>query len=247
MQLLIMLARVWCSLVILLISLITSFGQVPLTTSKYGLPVVKTVQTYKQLVLKDGDNALVDVRTLIPDAHFDVRYATTNNLIGRKLYPRAEVFMRRPAASALVRANELLRAKGFGLLLHDGYRPYAITELFYEVIKDTTYVADPRKGSKHNRGMAIDLSLFHLHNGQPVLMPSAYDETTPRAWHNYTETTEEAHRHREILKQVMTQVGFEIYPWEWWHYDYQGWQTCYTYDIWHKKIKKANRRLTKVN
>lgn len=222
-------------------------AQVAFTVSKYGLPVVRTVEAYKQSVYENSDNELVDLRALIPDAHFDVRYATKNNLIGKKLYPRSEVFMRKPAAMALVKANDILRAQGFGLILHDGYRPYAITELFYEVIKDTTYVADPHKGSKHNRGMAIDLSLYHLATGQAVLMPSGYDETTPKSWHNFTETSPEALKHREVLKNALLKVGFEIYPWEWWHYDFQGWEHCYTYDIWHKKIKKANRSLNKSN
>jgi len=213
--------------------------------SKYGLSVVRGAQVYKKIVELDPDNLLVDLRNIIPDAIFDVRYATDNNLIGRPLYPTADVFMRKPAALALRQVHENLKQLGFGLVFHDGYRPYEITVLFYEEIKDTTYVADPRKGSRHNRGMAIDLSMYDLKTGKIVAMPSEYDETTERAHHDYMEGDKVALRNRQILKDAMLDMGFEIYPYEWWHYDFKGWEKCYTYDIWHKKIAKVNRKLLK--
>lgn len=220
-----------------------SFGQIIYTTSKYGLQVIEKKKSYKQLVERDSQQELVDLKTLVPDAIIDVRYATKNNLIGQKIYPRAEVFLRKPAALALQSVNERLKSQGYGLVLHDGYRPYAVTELFYEKIQNTTYVADPRKGSRHNRGMAIDLSMYSLATGQIVSMPSGYDETTERAWHSYENTSEEAKRHRDILKKAMLEAGFEIYVWEWWHYDFQGWQECPVFNISHRKIKKANQEL----
>lgn len=213
--------------------------------SKYGLPVVKGSKVYCTIVESNPENQLVDLREIIPDAIYDVRYATSNNLIGRPLYPTADVFMRKPAALALRQVHENLKQLGFGLVFHDGYRPYEITVLFYEEIKDTTYVADPRKGSRHNRGMAIDLSMYDLKTGQIVEMPSEYDETTLRAHHDYMDGSDVALQNRQILKDAMLDVGFEIYPFEWWHYDFTGWQDCYTYDIWHKKIRKVNRKLIK--
>jgi zinc D-Ala-D-Ala dipeptidase len=211
--------------------------------SKYGLPVVKGNKVYEKIVLADPENQLVDLREIIPDARFDVRYATANNLIGRPLYPSSDVFLRKPAALALRQVHENLKQLGFGLVLHDGYRPYEITVLFYEEIKDTTYVADPRKGSRHNRGMAIDLSMYDLKTGEMVSMPSGYDETTPRSHHDYMEGDPAALQYRQILKDAMLDVGFEVYPYEWWHYDFQGWETCPSYDIWHKKIRKVNKKL----
>lgn len=235
---------------VLLAGLTISFcvlsAQVPdrkMPVSKYGLPVVKGAKTYQRIVESDPDNILVDLRQIIPDAKFDVRYATANNLIGRPLYPTADVFMRRPAALALREVHDNLRQLGFGLVFHDGYRPYEITVLFYEEIKDTTYVADPRKGSRHNRGMAIDLSMYDLKTGEIVEMPSAYDETTERSHHDYMGGSKKALQNRQILKDAMLDVGFEVYPYEWWHYDFKGWEKCYTYDIWHEKIKKINRKL----
>lgn len=213
--------------------------------SKYGLPVVKGTRVYQEIVLANPENQLVDLRQIIPDAIFDVRYATANNLIGRPLYPTADVFLRKPAAIALREVHENLRQLGFGLVLHDGYRPYEITVLFYEEIKDTTYVADPRKGSRHNRGMAIDLSMYDRKTGEIVPMPSGYDETTPRSHHDYMEGDTEALQNRQILKDAMLDVGFEVYQYEWWHYDFQGWEDCPSYDIWHKKIRKVNKKLFK--
>ena len=217
--------------------------QLDLPLSKYGLPVVSDINIYKKIVKADGDNKLVDMRALIPDAQYDVTYATPNNLVKRAVYPTAEVFMRKPAALALKQVHKALKKQGLGLVLFDGYRPYRVTEIFYEEIKDTTYVADPKKGSRHNRGMAIDLSMFDLKTGKRVSMPSNYDETTPRAFHDYMDSDSASLKHREILKNAMVAVGFQINKHEWWHYDFKGYQKCFTYDLWHADIKKANEGL----
>lgn len=216
-----------------------------LPKSKYGLPVVNDVSVYRKIVATDPDNELVDMRQLLPDAQFDVTYAKTTNFLKRKLYPTADVFMRKPAALAIRQAHENLKKQGFGLLLFDGYRPYAITVLFYEEHGDTTFVADPRKGSKHNRGMAIDLTLFDRKTGKRLSMPSDYDESTPRAYHNYMDSDSASLAHRAILKREMERVGFSIFPWEWWHYDFRGWESCFTYDVSFKAIRQANKTLKK--
>jgi zinc D-Ala-D-Ala dipeptidase len=205
--------------------------------------VVGDVSIYERIVKADPDNEIIDLQPLIPSAKLDCRYATTNNLVHRKLYPTAVAFMRKPAAYALQHAAEVLSAQGYGLLLHDGYRPYEVTCIFYEVIKDTTFVADPHKGSKHNRGMAIDLSLYHLSTGEPVVMPSEYDETTERAFQKYISPIADANKHKSILKQALLDVGFIENQWEWWHFDYRGWESCYTYDLWHEDIRKANEAM----
>lgn len=216
-----------------------------LPVSKYGLPVINDIGLYKKLVVADPDNEMIDLRELIPGAKFDVRYATANNIVKKQVYPAADVFMRKPAALALLKAQEQLNKLGYGLLFYDGYRPYAVTVLFYETIKDTTFVADPRKGSRHNRGMAIDLSLYDLQTGQPLVMPSGYDETTERSFHDYLGADSIAKSNRKILRTTMEAVGFDIYKWEWWHYDFKGWQDAAVYDIWHNKIRKANAALAK--
>ncbi len=207
--------------------------------------MVSDVSIYEKIVAADPDNELVDMRQILPEAQYDVTYADTTNFLKRKLYPTADVFMRKPAALALRQVAENLKKQGYGLVLFDGYRPYAITMLFYEEHGDTTFVADPRKGSKHNRGMAIDLSLYELKTGKRLSMPSGYDESTPRAYHNYMDSDSASLAHRTLLRSAMERVGFAVFPWEWWHYDFRGWEGCFTYDLWFDAIRKANRKLAK--
>lgn len=213
-----------------------------LPVSKYGLEVVRGAEVYEQMVLMDSQNKLIDLKGIIRDAKFDITYAGVNNFLKRKIYPSPDIFLRVPAAQALIQVSEILKSNGFGLLLFDGYRPYSVTELFYEEIGDTTFVADPRKGSKHNRGMAIDLTIYDLKTGLPVLMPSAYDEASERAYHSYNAGNPEALKNRALLRVAMESAGFEIFKYEWWHYDYKGWQNCLTYDLWHDEIRKINSK-----
>ena len=218
-------------------------AQVTLPVSKYGLPVASDPDVYRALVRQDANSALLDVRAMISQAQYRITYATDENFLRRKLYPAPDFFLRRPAAEALVRISNKLKKAGLGLILYDGYRPYSVTVTFYEEIGDTTFVADPRKGSKHNRGMAVDLSLYDLKTGQPLPMPSGYDEASPRAWHNYQEGDPQALKNRAILRDAMVSEGFEVFAYEWWHYDFRGWQACVTYDLWHEQIRKVNMSL----
>lgn len=118
---------------------------------------------------------LVEIVTLDPTIRLDIRYATTNNFLGRPVYQQARAFLQRPAAEALVRANETLKAKGYGLLVFDGYRPWSVTKIFWDSASDEErrieFVANPKKGSRHNRGCAVDLTLFGLKTGAVVNMP----------------------------------------------------------------------------
>lgn len=134
--------------------------------------------------------------------------------------------MQRPAAEALVRANQRLRARGYGLVVFDGYRPWSVTKIFWDVtpVDKKIFVADPAKGSRHNRGCAVDLSLFDLTTGAEVKMPSEYDEMTERAHINYECGLPETKRLRELLHAAMTAEGFAVYEPEWWHYDYKDWK-----------------------
>ncbi|MBM3177981.1 MAG: M15 family metallopeptidase [Bacteroidetes bacterium] len=215
----------------------TEVSEIPI--SRYGLPVINDIRVYKTQVAKNPENRLLDVRGMIPDARFIITYATDQNFLKRKIYPSAELFLRKPAAEGLVKAAEILRKQGLGLVLYDGYRPYAVTVLFYEEVGDTTFVADPRKGSKHNRGMAIDLSMYNLKTGKLLEMPSGYDEASERAYHEYAGGSDLAKRNRQILRSAMEEAGFSIFKYEWWHYDFKGWGSCPTYDLWHDEIRKA--------
>lgn len=169
---------------------------------------------------------LVELRKLDPTIKLDVRYATSNNLFGTVFYSQARAFLQRAPAEALVRVNRRLKARGYGLLVHDGYRPWYVTKVFWDATPQDKklFVADPSKGSRHNRGAAVDLSLYELKSGRPVEMVSTYDETTDRAHPNYPGGTSLQRWHRDLLRTVMEAEGFTVYEAEWWHFDYKDWQ-----------------------
>ena len=169
---------------------------------------------------------LVELRKLDPTIKLDIRYATTNNLFGTVFYSQARAFMQRPAAEAVVRVNRKLKSLGYGLLVHDGYRPWYVTKVFWDATPDDKklFVADPSKGSRHNRGCAVDLSLYDLKSGKPLEMVSTYDETTDRAYPNYPGGISLQRWHRDLLRAAMEAEGFTVYEAEWWHFDYKDWQ-----------------------
>jgi D-alanyl-D-alanine dipeptidase len=169
---------------------------------------------------------LVELRKLDPTIHLEIRYATTNNFLGTKFYSQARAFMQRPAAEAVVRANKVLKTYGYGLLIHDAYRPWYVTKVFWDATPADkhVFVADPSKGSRHNRGCAVDLTLYDLKTGRPVEMVSTYDETTARAYPDYPGGTSLQRWHRKLLRDVMEAQGFTVYEAEWWHFDYKDWQ-----------------------
>lgn len=176
---------------------------------------------------------LVELITLDPTIKLDIRYATTNNFVGKKVYPEARAFLQKPAAKALVRVHQKLKSQGLGLVIFDGYRPWSITKLFWEVTPSDKrkFVADPAKGSKHNRGCAVDLSVFDLRTGELLPMPSGYDEFTDRASPNYAGGTAQERADRDMLRRLMEAEGFTVNPNEWWHFDFKDWEKYAIYDI----------------
>lgn len=168
---------------------------------------------------------LVDLSSLDKRLQFDIRYAGTNNFMGKALYPVARALLQRPAAEALMRAHDRLRKQGYGLLVFDAYRPWSVTrEMWDQHPHYRDYLADPLKGSRHNRGCAVDLTLYDLQSGKQVDMPSAYDEFTERAHPDYSGGSTEARQARDLLRAAMESEGFKVYENEWWHFDYQDWQ-----------------------
>jgi len=169
---------------------------------------------------------LVELTTLDPTIRLDIRYATAQNLLHRPVYAQARAFLQRPAAEALVAVHQSLRPLGYGLLVFDGYRPWRVTKLFWDATPraDRQFVANPAKGSRHNRGCAIDLSLYALATGQEVAMPGAYDEMGPRSAARYAGGTPEQRALRDLLRRKMEHHGFAVLPAEWWHFDYQDWK-----------------------
>jgi D-alanyl-D-alanine dipeptidase len=169
---------------------------------------------------------LVELVKLDPTIKLDIRYATTNNFLGTPVYTQARAFLQRPAAEALLRAHRELHAQGYGLLIHDGYRPWYVTKIFWDATPDDKkiFVADPAEGSRHNRGCAVDLSLYELKTGEEVKMPSGYDEMTDRAFADYAGGTANERARRALLRHAMEKQGFTVYPQEWWHFDYKDWK-----------------------
>jgi D-alanyl-D-alanine dipeptidase len=169
---------------------------------------------------------LVEITSLEPGIRLEIRYATTNNFLGTRFYDEPRAFMQRPAAEAVVRAHRSLERLGYGLLIHDAYRPWYVTKMFWEATPaDKRWlVANPAEGSRHNRGAAVDLTLYRLSTGRPVDMPSTYDESTDRAYADYPGGTSLERWHRALLRRAMEAQGFAVNPSEWWHFDFNGWR-----------------------
>jgi len=201
-----------------------------LTRAALALSLILSAAVFAQQPPKESgpfrQPNLVELIKLDPTIKLDIRYATKNNFLGRAVYKQARAFLERPAAEAVVRINQRLRKQGYGLIIHDGYRPWYVTKIFWDGTPEDKkiFVADPAKGSRHNRGCAVDLSLFDLKTGLEVKMPSEYDEMTERSHINYACATPEAKTLRELLRGAMEAEGFAVYEPEWWHYDYKDWK-----------------------
>lgn len=182
---------------------------------------------------------LVELVELDPSICLDIRYASKNNFVGKPVYEQARAFLQRPAAEALVEVNDALRLQGYGLLVFDGYRPWSVTKLFWDVTPPDKrkFVAKPSDGSRHNRGCAVDLSLVNLETGLEVQMTSAYDEMTYRSYSNYTGGTVEQRKLRDLLIKTMQSHSFEVFYNEWWHFDYHGWEDYQIQNIPFSEIK----------
>ena len=156
----------------------------------------------------------------------DIRYASDRNFLGFAVYPEARAFLQAEAAEALTRVNAELKSQGQGLLILDAYRPLSVTQIMWDKTPPSkrAYVANPKNGSRHNRGAAVDLTIIDRSTGKPVPMPSYYDDFSEKAHHSYRGGTLKARRNRSKLKNLMEKHGFEALDNEWWHYDYQGWE-----------------------
>ena len=189
---------------------------------------------------REGD--LVEITNLDQTIRLDIRYATTNNFMHRTMYAQPRAFLQRPAAEALVRAHRGLKGLGYGIVVFDAYRPWSVTKAFWDAASDEQrrieFVADPKKGSRHNRGCAVDITLFELATGKEVKMPSGYDEFSERAYPTYRGGTPESRASRDLLRAAMEAEGFTVYPAEWWHFDYRDWKQ---YRIMNQPFERLNR------
>jgi len=181
---------------------------------------------------------LVELIKLDPTLKLDIRYATKNNLARRAVYTQARAFLQREAAMAVVKVNRELKPLGYGLLIFDGYRPWRVTKLFWDMTKpkDRQFVADPKNGSRHNRGCAVDLSLYDLKTGKEIEMTGAYDEMSERSYPDYTGGTAKQRRMRDLLRSKMEANGFTVFKVEWWHFDYKDWKMYRISDVPFEKL-----------
>jgi zinc D-Ala-D-Ala dipeptidase len=176
---------------------------------------------------------MLEIVRLDSTIHLDIHYARADNFMGRPMYPQARAFLQRPAAEALLRVHKAMKQKGYGLVIFDGYRPWAVTKKFWDETPPDKrkFVANPAKGSRHNRGCAVDLSLYSLRLGAEVEMPSPYDEFSQRAASDYAGGTSEQRAGRDLLRKAMVAEGFTIEPSEWWHFDYWAWSQYPILDV----------------
>ena len=186
---------------------------------------------------------LVEVALLDSGIHLDIRYATTNDFLGTPVYSQARAFLQRPAAEALLRVQQKLKPLGYGLLIHDAYRPWYVTKIFWDAtpLEGKIFVADPAQGSRHNRGCAVDLTLYDLATSKPIEMTGTYDEMSPRSFPDYPGGTSLQRWHRDLLRRAMESEGFSVYESEWWHFDFKDWREYPILNVPFEKLDSKNR------
>lgn len=219
-------------LLVFVLATITGVGQ-----NKYRLKAT-THQEYLKTVKADPKKELVNLETFVPGLVLDIRYATTNNFTGEKIYNLPRAWARKPVAESLRQVQEELKKKGLGIKIFDGYRPYKATVKFYEVYHDTTYVASPYRGSRHNRGCALDLTVIDLKTGQELRMPTGYDSFQKEAWPRTPVKDPVIKANRALLIDVMERHGFKVNSSEWWHFDFVGYKNYEVLDIDFEELEK---------
>lgn len=211
----------WCLFLYFVVNLPAAGMAQAIPKNEYGLAVIKDVALYHESVKRDSTNRLVDIASYIPSIVLDIRYATANNFMNEPLYRLPKAFVRLPVAQALRQMQAELALQGLGLKIFDGYRPYSVTVYFYEKLQDSVFLAVPWRGSRHNRGSTLDLTLINLNTGKELEMPTAYDAISAKAHINYRKLPKKIIRNRELLKNIMHKYGFAVYAPEWWHYDFK--------------------------
>lgn len=207
----------------------------------YTKPVLTAkIDEYRAAVKLDSSKRMVELKEKIPSIVYDLRYATVNNFMRRLMYPAGTTttYLRLPAAIALGKVQAELQQLGYGLKVYDAYRPYSVTEKFWELVKDERYVANPSKGSGHNRGVAIDLTLINLSTMLELEMGTGFDNFSDSAHHSFRSLDKEILRNRKLLRQTMEKFGFAAYENEWWHYALPGSSRYEILDISFRKFKK---------
>lgn len=198
--------------------------------NKYGLKAT-TLAGYKESIKAHPEKELVNLEKFIPGIILDIRYATANNFTKEVIYNLPRAYARRSVATSLKRAQEEFNKQGIGIKIYDAYRPYKATVKFYEVYRDTTYVASPYRGSRHNRGCAIDMTIVDLKTGKELTLPTEFDSFKKEAWPTTPVKDPLIKKNRDLIISVMQRNGFKVNASEWWHFDFVGWQKYEVLDI----------------
>ena len=213
--------------------------------SKYGVHVIKDFAMYEATVKADSNKQMVEIKSLAPNIVYDLKYATDKNFTRRNMYPAktSYTFLRLPVAKALAQVQKELNEKGMGLKIFDAYRPYSVTEKFWEMVMNEKYVADPKKASGHNRGISVDLTIIYMHNGKELQMPTGFDNFSDTAHHTFMNIPFDALQNRKLLKDVMEKYGFVKFDTEWWHYSWPDEKNYYdAMDISFSDFKNAGKK-----
>ena len=198
--------------------------------NKYGLKPTTLVE-YKAALKSNPEKELIDLEKFIPGIVLDIRYATTDNFMKEKIYSLAKAYARKPVAEALKKAQNDLSKQGLGVKIYDAYRPYKATVKFYETYHDTTYVASPYRGSRHNRGCALDMTIVNLKTKAELKMPTGFDSFSKDAWPSTPISDPLASKNRKLIIDAMEKHGFKVNASEWWHFDFIGWKKFEVMDI----------------
>jgi len=203
----------------------------------YNLNIVSEIVDYNKIIEENPNKELVDLEKYIPGINLDIRYATENNFTGKIIYNAAKAYLRKPVAIALRNVQNDLKIIGLAIKIFDAYRPYTATMEFYRVYPDTIFVAAPWRGSVHNRGCAVDLTLIDLDTGKELEMPTLFDDFTSKASHNYMDMPENIIKNRQIIRDIMIKHGFTIYVNEWWHYNYKTYKDYELMNIYFEELQ----------
>ena len=193
--------------------------------------IIPWVRLLAPLIGQTSIRELVNIKDILPDVELDLKYATTDNFTGQKLYTTDECYLALGAINQLQLVQDSLRnihlhnginyPDGLGVKVWDGYRPRSVQYLMWEIVPNPQYVADPATGSSHNRGGAIDLILIDFATKEELELPTAFDHFGEEAHHSYTNLPEHVIANRELLRNLMTELGgYSLYSPEWWHYKY---------------------------
>ncbi|HEX3023987.1 MAG TPA: M15 family metallopeptidase [Chitinophagaceae bacterium] len=236
--------RVWISL-IFYVFVITNeciSQENKLSNNAYRLNVVNDVNTFKSLSALDSNKSMINLNEKIKGLIIDLRYASVNNFMHRKMYPPKSniCFLRLPVVNALIKIEEYLKQKKLGLKIFDAYRPYDVTKKFWELVHDERYVANPAKGSGHNRGIAVDLTIIDLQTKHELNMGTGFDNFSDSAHHSFTNFPQQILDNRKLLKQTMQQFGFIPLETEWWHYSWPHAEQFEILNLSFKELKKIN-------